>query len=311
MANETAKSTLSPSTNTQGAQVQSRQFKITDIPDAMDKIGWPVSAALMRHWFAGKPWDTPNGGMTREVKTHQLPTPAQYVEETIVKMSWVVSYPRAQEVAKVLEANWNNMSAQAEIKRHVAAFSAGKAPGYYPLRFNGVASKAEAFGYSNSRVVEFNQEGDDDLNDLRGALANFNMRVVAEGDVVIDAQGIRLVADTIGFYAEDSYDFEDNTLISQPLGFWNFDGIAPSVGEALSKNGTITQQERVLGYQSPFQDDATSNQTFRQLEQGRYYLIQNSSFQKYRDRHKAGGDFTVYSDILYKKLTAPVVIVIK
>ncbi|KTC25813.1 hypothetical protein AO391_06240 [Pseudomonas marginalis ICMP 9505] len=35
------------------------------------------------------------------------------------------------------------------------------------------------------------------------------------------------------------------------------------------------------------------------------------SFQKYRDRYKAGGDFTAYSDILYKKLPTSAVIVIK
>ncbi|WP_446730903.1 DUF6402 family protein, partial [Pseudomonas sp. SST3] len=33
---------------------------------------------------------------------------------------------------------------------------------------------------------------------------------------------------TLLFYAEDNYDFnDDGSVFSQPLGFWNFDGIAP------------------------------------------------------------------------------------
>lgn len=65
-----AQSNLSPTSNQQGTAVQARLFKITDIPAAMGAMGWPVSAALMRHWFQGQPWPTADGGMAEQVKDH-------------------------------------------------------------------------------------------------------------------------------------------------------------------------------------------------------------------------------------------------
>ncbi|MFX8180220.1 DUF6402 family protein, partial [Acinetobacter baumannii] len=31
-----------------------KPFDLQDIPDAMDRIGWPMSAKLQRKWFAGE-----------------------------------------------------------------------------------------------------------------------------------------------------------------------------------------------------------------------------------------------------------------
>lgn len=310
MANETAQSNLSPSSNKQGSVVQSRQFKITDIPDAMDKMGWPVSAKLMRHWFKGRPWNTPDGGMDGDVKDHNAFAPDEFIEETIVKMNWVLGYARAREAMADLKKNWNNEKAQVLIKKTIAAFASDKGPGCYPVKFSGLASKAERFQYFNTRQVIFNQTGDDELNDLRGALANFNLRVIAEGQVNVMPDSVIFTADTLGFYAEDSYDFVDDTFWSQPLGFWNFDGIAPSVVSALATNHAADQQTSTLAMQSMFGSE-TANARFKEVQESRYFLVLNSSFQKYRAAHNKGGDFRVYSDILYEPLPAPFVLKVK
>ncbi|MFK3772938.1 DUF6402 family protein [Pseudomonas sp. NPDC089406] len=310
MANETAQSNLSPSNNKQGSVVQSRQFKITDIPDAMDKMGWPVSAKLMRHWFKGRPWDTPDGGMDHDVKKHIAFAPDEFIEESIVKMSWVMNYARAREKMAVLEANWNNANAQIEITAAILKFVDGKPPGSYPIKFNGLASKAERFPYFNSRSVEFNQTGDDDLNDLRGALANFNLRVIAEGNVAVLTDSIIFTASTLGFYVEDSYDFVDDTFWSQPLGFWNFDGIAPSIASAMATNNGIDQMSSASAMYS-MSGNPQAEARYREIQEARYFLITNGSFAKYRKIQKKGGDFRVFSDIYYKPLASPVTIKVK
>ena len=43
-----------------------------------------------------------------------------------------------------------------------------------------LASAVERFGYFNSRAITFSKWGSEGLNDLRGALADFNLRVAAE-----------------------------------------------------------------------------------------------------------------------------------
>jgi hypothetical protein len=46
-----AESKLSISENRLGKNVEVDIFHIDQIPNAMDKMGWDVSAQLMRHWF--------------------------------------------------------------------------------------------------------------------------------------------------------------------------------------------------------------------------------------------------------------------
>src|SRR5690606_22140727 len=164
-----AQSNLSPASNTQGAPVQARLFKISDIPAAMDKINWPVSAALMRHWFQGQPWPTSNGGMSQRVKEHAEWPPAQYIEENIVKMSWVAGFDKVRPVLNELRGAWNNTAAMGEIRKHLLRAYGTKGPGCYPLVFP-KASEVERFGYFNSRSINSPEWGSDGLNDLRGAL---------------------------------------------------------------------------------------------------------------------------------------------
>lgn len=303
-----ARSILTPSSNRQGSVAQLRQFKISDIPAAMDNMNWPVAAALMRHWFLGDPWPAQNGGMPPEVKQHRVRPPAKYVEETIVKMGWVLQHRRASAVLGQLRANWNNSAALPFIQANVIKRFSNMAPGSYPLSFGGCASAAEDFGYFNSRSVMFNQTGNDEINELRGALGNFNMRVIAEGSVVVSATQVSFKAERLGFYAEDNYDFnDDGTWISQPLGFWSFDGLAGSVSEALLTNHGIQQSTSSIASASLLGMNEARKRQYIDLLNARYFLIQNSHFDRYRELHNKGGDFRVFSDIHYESLPTPVI----
>lgn len=296
------KSTLTPSSqNPQGTASPVRLFKITDIPAAMDKIGWQVSAKLMRHWFQGKPWNTPSGGMTAEVKSHAQMPPAQYMEETIVTYKWLMGFPRVEKARNELRTAWNNPQATKLIRRNILREFGQHSGGCFHLSFNGKGSKAEAFGYANSRSVTFDTVGDE-LNDLRGALANFNLRVTVEGTVNTFPDKVTFIAERIGFYAEDAYDFNDEGLLSQPLGFWNFDGIAPGVADSLGNDANIRYEKAKAVVTAPFTGEDIE-QRFKDLESKRYFLITNSDFVEYRSTQKKGGDFVVYSEIGYETIS--------
>jgi hypothetical protein len=314
MAATAVATTMTPASNKVGQSATARQFKITDIPDTMKKMKWPVAADLMNHWFSGKPWPTDDGGMDDKVKKHDVFAPKEYIEESIVKMSWVSGFERANSAIKHLRGGWNSPAGVTLIKSRLRRAFSGKASGCYPVAFNGVASVAEKFGYSNNKVVEFEQAGSDEVNELRAALANFNMRVIAEGVVVITDKSIVFTPSQLGFYVEDSYDFNDGVaLFSQILGYWNFDKLVTDPVEGAKANAKLavqmnavmaeSQYQGMRGQQSTQQKDEAVRR-YRELEGKHYMLVQNSDFRDYRDLNKKGGDFRVYSDIMYEPVTA-------
>ncbi|KQV23183.1 hypothetical protein ASC74_01115 [Pseudomonas sp. Root329] len=314
MAATTIKSTMTPASNQTGQTVAVRQFKITDIPDAMKKIEWPVAAELMLKWFDGKPWSTTkDGGMEEEVKGHHKFAPDEYINENIVKMSWALQFDRAKESVDRLRTKWNNPAAINLIKSKMKPVYGGRAPGIYPFAFNGVASAVERFGYANSETIEFEQSDEDEVNELRAALANFNIHVFAEGEIVVTEKSVVFLPNRIGFYIEDSYDFNDAlSLYSQGLGYWNFDGIEADIVEGANKNASNTREQNRLKFNSRGGMSPEKQAAYDELGRKHYMLVQNSDFQKYRQENQKGGDFRVYSDVLYESVSAaPIEILVK
>lgn len=306
MADTVVNTSMTPASKKAGRSATApRKFGVSDIPAAMRKMKWPVAGALMDYWFAGKPWPTKDGGMSSEVKRHEVLAKEPYVETTIVKMSWLVGFERANRVIKVLKSSWNNPAAIKQMQDKYLPKFQGKAPGIYPLKFDGDARAVEAFGYSNSRPVEFDLI--DETDELRAALANFNLRIFVEGKVVIAIDRIQLFVDRIGIYVEDAYDFVDSPGFkpSQPLGYWNFDGIADPVSANAANIGMQQMQRDMAG--NPFATGESASKMYKELAEARYYYITNSSFEKYRSDHGKGGDFQIFSDVLYESV--PLVVI--
>jgi len=306
MAGTVVTTSMTPASNKTGQSANApRKFGVSDIPAAMRKIKWPVAAALMDYWFAGKPWPTKDGGMSPAVKRHEALAEEPYVETSIVKMSWLTGFERANKVIKVLKSSWNNAAAIKQMQDKYLPTFQGKAPGVYPLKFDGNARVVEAFGYANSRAVEFDLI--DETDELRAALANFNLRVFVEGKVVVAIDRIQLFVDRIGIYVEDAYDFVDSAGFkpSQPLGYWNFEGIADPVSANAANIGMQQMQSDMA--RNPFASDDSANKMYKELAEARYYYITNSSFERYRSEHAKGGDFQVFSDVLYENV--PLVVI--
>ncbi|ADD53001.1 DUF6402 family protein [Pseudomonas syringae group genomosp. 3] len=303
MTDNTVASSLTPASNQAGKTATVRQFKVSDIPAAMDKMKWPVAAALMRHWFNGKPWANASGGMETEEKQRTRPVPDEYIEENIVKMAWVLKFEKPAETRRILGGAWNNAKALPEIRTKILRAFGQSAPGCYPVRFNGKGREAEKFGYFNSRSVNFGQLGGGELDELRGALANFNMRVVAEGVVNVFDDKVEFVADRLGYYVEDNYDFSDgDDFFSQPLGYWNFDGVA-GLFEANGQNAAIAQETTAIAKSSIFGMSEASEKRYIEMGNKRYFFIQNKHFVEYRKLYSKGGDFKIFSDIFYEQIT--------
>ncbi|MBA5981147.1 hypothetical protein HT737_14885 [Pseudomonas sp. MD195_PC81_125] len=119
MADTKIASSLTPASNQTGKSAAVRQFKITDIPDAMDKMKWPVAAKLMRHWFDGKPWPTADGAMSKEVKDHIALADIAYVNDTIVKMAWLEKFEPAKTVIEKLKSAWDNPAGRNNISKKI------------------------------------------------------------------------------------------------------------------------------------------------------------------------------------------------
>ncbi|RON08106.1 hypothetical protein BK659_16215 [Pseudomonas brassicacearum] len=308
MTNTAVTANMTPASNKAGqCAIAKRKFGISDIPAAMDKMKWPTSAALMRRWFNGNPWPTPDGGMDEVTKNHGKEIPQEYVDDSIVKMSWLLTFERVKKDYDYLKSMWNSPNGQKQIRAAVLKKFKDQPDGKHPLAF-GSAREAEDFGYSNTVSVTMGQWRIDVLDDLRGALANFNLRVISEGDVVIVSKKIEFQVKRLGFYVEDSYDFGDGSdFISQPLGFWNFDGtVIPP--EAVARNISINSNQTAM-METGALNPADVAEVFKELEGARFYLIQNSDFVEYRQCHGKGGDFRVLSDIKYETI-APTTIVI-
>ncbi|MBB3241127.1 hypothetical protein FHW68_002647 [Pseudomonas sp. Tn43] len=309
MANTTVTATLSPASNKTGQTATVRKFGVSDIPGAMDKMNWPVAAGLMRYWFKGNPWATEDGGMDELTKDHKKEPLDPYVESSIVKMAWVLKFKRANEVFSELKAKWNSPNALVRMRENFQGKFEGKVDGAYQIKFTS-AREAEKFGYTNTIAVQTPNANIFLLDELRGALANFNMRVIAEGEVILASRKISFLVNRLGFYIDDSYDFSDvGNRFSQPLGYWNYDGVAdPVTGNGSNFFSAIGKAEMAKTAALRGEDVQA---IFKDIDGKRYHLIQNSDFSDYRTKHGKGGDFIVYSDVLYEGVTPTLIKVVE
>lgn len=74
-----------------------KPFDIQDIPDVMDRIGWPMSAKLQRKWFAGElNYVTTDEGAVSGINQDGNPFPSSMIDTTMFKLDWILKFPRAK-----------------------------------------------------------------------------------------------------------------------------------------------------------------------------------------------------------------------
>lgn len=252
------------------------------VPKVMRKLSWTYGEELQNIWFRGypnkKPWEEVILG--------------------VIKMDWVLSFPRAKEIYNDLVNNlWKEEKAINILKKMIKRMAQDNNIG---LKLPKENWQKVSFGVTSNRLIEYeNVEQPKDnkkqhtekmplferfyysykpytlsrlppetLNDLVATLAAFNFHIIALGTITRIPEGFRIKINKIGVYVKDSFDFITEDEI---LGDWN-----------------ITEN-KVMGAYSRIQLPTLPN----------YYRITNKSYREYRKDYGKGMDFNLYSDIKY------------
>jgi hypothetical protein len=278
-------------------------FQLTEIPDAMDKMGWHVAAALLRKWFHHRPKNQAQSTFQKRngfKEDGSAGYPENRIDRATVKLDWILSFERAAKAFKRLQgpiklsttAAIDMMARQLQPYRDdngridalaICNFDIHRLHHYFQFQLIQVDTssleKAETF----FRATLHHGRPDD----LAGALGGFAFyAAIAEAEISKSWLGGSEVSVTkVALYMKNPYSFFDDLSDggSQYLGHWNKDGIA------LVPFAFIAQKENFGSWSTyPIQPEGEYGRTF--------WPIHNADFRRWQDEHNAGGDMILYSD---------------
>ncbi|VWB08487.1 hypothetical protein BLA6860_00212 [Burkholderia lata] len=309
------------------------KFDLQDIPKAMDKMGWPISAKLAREWFA----------RPRHVYNNDLNS-VQPLDDTTVSLDWALKFRGATERFNQLvrQAIYTPNAARAVTKVLASvverSFSAGQ------LNAAGIAIDTSPFlkdplqfhivwGFQYQPVSSLDTLDGTAMTDLTGALANFNFyaavgKATVTGERFYQYEGkskifcLEPVAQIthVYVYIKDSYSFNDDSLSkSQYLGHWNKNGMVLSYAAAVNDffkgsnlnvgNSTIEEWRYLPTGEEVDKPIDKRTSLFRKfLAKDVYWPVHNKTYRDWRSAHNRGGDFMVYSRPKLIKLDKPIIL---
>ncbi|WP_019450392.1 DUF6402 family protein [Cupriavidus sp. BIS7] len=272
-----ATSFLSPKSNRQGKVLSGNPMYLDEIPGAMDKMGWRVSAALMRRWFATKPaW-----AMSQAEKTRSDVTvlPVSRVENRLVTMEWLLGFESVLPAFDELCSTWDTDKGREELKKRL--YRAGWAPGVSTKLGYGVTTAMQA---ETTCQVNFRAFGAyrDTFNDLFGAVNKGLFKLAVKGRTAESPISGREVFEVhkIGLYCRDTYDFDADWLVDSAvgLGVW-------------SRDRCLSKSELAAYVGSPT--------ALRAARFAGFVPARNVDFRRWQHARNEGGDFYVFSDVLW------------
>lgn len=267
-----------------------RRFRLDDIPGVMrSRLGWPVAAALMERWFRGTGFaiSLPIKRSERPNQLHQLP--ASQLEENAVPMQWALGFARVGAAVSQLQAQWKSPAGIVELQRKVTRQTLGQTR---PWHFGDLNQPAKIL--DDTCQVNFLKVGrfSDPMDDFYGAMGEATLKIAVSGLVTPKGPGkVAIAINELAFYLRDAYDFNDDSFLSQPLGFWGPGGVESTPRSALD----IPLDEQWIY--------ANADEAARQS-----YLVQNKHFRQWRALHGRGGDFMIVSDVHRVRLPFPVML---
>jgi hypothetical protein len=294
----TTLSKLSPANQAAGKQTPVETFKITDIPLAMDSLGWKQGARVMRKWFAGPAYELPKDVKRGSVSPSNL-TQTQLL--TDLPFDWLFSKStRVKSHVEELIAELSNVSefnaTVGRLKTPLDQLSRGllllmtrlQRIGHLDGKSRTLKSAYEDFSGLSAIQLEdtsqFNlirigastmEKATDDLDDVYGALGSFAIKIAATKirTMANDLGYPAIEIEEVGLYVRDTYDFL-NVDGDQLLGYWN-------------KKGVIR----------PGPIDYLNEPNFIDKAGDRYFKVTNGSFNSYRKKWSKGGDFLIFSTV--------------
>ncbi|WP_175783229.1 DUF6402 family protein [Burkholderia anthina] len=308
-------------------------FDLQDIPKAMDKMGWPISAKLAREWFASP----------KHVYDDALNS-VQPIDDTAVTLEWVLRFRGALERFNQLtrQAIYTANAAEAAKKALAPVIERSFAAG----QMNGAGIAIDtapfltdllqfhiAWRFQYQSVSSIDTLDGTALTDLTGALANFNFyaavgKATVTGERYYKYQGKKKIfclepvakITHIYVYIKDSYSFNDDSPSkSQYLGHWNRSGMVLSYVAAandffkssnLNVGNSAIEKWRYLpgGEEVNKPIDKRTSLLRKFMTQDVYWPVHNKTYRDWRAARNRGGDFMVYSRPNLVKLDKPTVL---
>lgn len=287
-----------------------RRLQLSEIPDVMEhKLCWPTAAALMRRWFTHPAHVMPRAVKLGRVDSRTLP--ASQLDETLVRMEWALGFTRPRIAYEAIHrGSWNTPNGRNLLAQRIQTARAQGRIRQQVWRFGNLQLSAKVLDETCQTNVSplASDASNDPLDDWYGAMGRATMKVATSGVVTqLAPNRVRIAVDQIGVYIRDTYDFVDSTLISQPLGFWNSQGVTRDRTAGNLLFDVETHQRYTPGAQREAQA-CTASRGSAGSPPGATYRVQNKHFAEYRGTHQMGGDFVLYSDVKVERLRVPVTI---
>lgn len=268
-------------TNTPPKQVIIESLALSRLPGAMRNMGWNTAAALMQRWFDSPAWQMPESWKEYKTQPDPLSLTAAQCDESIVKMEWAMKFESCRRALEVAESRLTTSNAVKQLQSKLKK-AGWKQEGSFDLGFYNM-SALQLDAVSQINYAPF---GDtfDVLDDMYGSLGKATLKFSVIGKAVSGEDPITrrpyhyFRISHLGFYIRDNYDF--NGL--QYLGTWTEDRV-------------LTKAETAFTL-SPY------GQLVLRLKDGPFAVVTNGDFREYREKIGKGGDFIIYSDVLWKKI---------
>ncbi|HIE1295313.1 MULTISPECIES: DUF6402 family protein [Burkholderia] len=326
---------LQPSDKPQDAEQADKlpEFDLQDIPKAMDKMGWPISAKLAREWFASP----------KHVYNDQLNS-VQPIDDSTVTLDWALRFDGALQRFNHLVRKAIYTPNAAESARNTLApvieksfvggqmNAAGIVIDTVPFLTN-LLQFHIAWRFQYQSVSSVDTLDGTALTDLTGALANFNFYAAIGKAIVTGERYYKYEGKDKTFcfepvvqithvyvYIKDSYSFnDDSSSKSQYLGHWNKNGMVLSYVAAANDffkssnlnvgNSTIEKWHYLPEGEEVNKPIDKRTSLFRRfMKKDVYWPVHNKTYRDWRAIHNRGGDFMVYSRPKLVKLDKPIVL---
>jgi hypothetical protein len=279
-----------------GGRAAAPRLQLCELPEVMERVyGWTIAPRLMRSWFQRPFYEMREAVKDGEVDPARL-APA-VLELSLVRMDWVLRHPPARAAYDAfVRGSWNTPRGQARLASQIMKEARAQRICTLSWRFGNLgASTPVVDSRYQVNIAPVESGVDDAIDEWYGAMGAALLKVAVAGEVSHRVAGrIGITVDEIGIYLRDTYDFNDNALYSQPLGAWSRTGVS----KAIAAQSIATDQ--VYG--------AAPAVTGRTEAPGTRYNVRNDDFREYRDRHRKGGDFVIFSNVARVRLPRPVVL---
>ncbi|KPX47130.1 MULTISPECIES: DUF6402 family protein [Pseudomonas syringae group genomosp. 2] len=267
-------------TDTPAKEVIIQSLALSRIPGAMRSMGWNTAAALMQRWFDSPAWEMPEEWKEPKTQPDPLSLPAIQCDESIVKMEWAMQFERCREAVDEAESIVSSAKA-VERLRKLLKRAGWDENSSFELGNNLLSSRQiDVLSQVNFRIFGSTW---DSLDDMYGALGSATLKVGVTGrafskkNFITQQTELYFQIKNLGFYIRDHYDFSG----LQYLGTWTEDRVLTKAETAIA----LTPQGNLV----------------IRLKDGPFAAVTNSHFRNYRGDTGQGGDFFIYSNILWKK----------